>query len=202
MIRNVVFDIGMVLADFRWHDYMLKDLGFDEALVSVFRDRLVLNKLWDEYDLGQRPPEDVVADMKAAVSEYPEEAERFFHNIVNIAEAYPYSTSWIRELQAKGYKVYLLSNYPRDTFEMHEREKFEFVKYVDGKVVSGFEGIAKPDPRIYELLLSRYGLKAKECVFLDDRQVNIDTARSLGFSTILFTSYDKARETLNNLLRA
>lgn len=201
MIKNIVFDIGMVLAEFRWQDYIRYDLGFSEEIVKTFGERFIVHPLWDEFDLGVRETEDILADMRATVPEYPEEFERFFDGIVDVIRSYPYSRKWILELKERGYHVYLLSNYPRRTFRLHERERFDFVDVVDGKVVSGFERIAKPDPAIYRLLLERYGLRAEECVFLDDRQVNIDTALSLGMQGILFTGYEDARQKLEELLK-
>ena len=201
MIRNIIFDIGMVLADFRWKEYMLKDLGFSPELTDIVAKRLVLNPIWDEFDLGIRPTDEIIAEMKARISDYPEEAELFFSRIEDIAAAYPYSEPWIRELKERGYRVYLLSNYPRRTFRLHEKKHFGFAALADGKVVSGFERVSKPDPAIYRILLDRYGLKAEECVFLDDRQVNIDTALSLGMQGILFTSYETAREHLEEIFR-
>ena len=54
----------------------------------------------------------------------------------------------------------------------------------------------KPEPEIYQTLLAKYGLKAEECVFLDDRQVNIDGAKAQGMEGIVFTSYEDAVERL------
>ena len=78
MIKNIVFDIGMVLADFRYEEYMREDLNFPERVVQIFAERLVRNEIWDEFDLGVRETEDIIAEMKARVSEYPREAELFF----------------------------------------------------------------------------------------------------------------------------
>jgi putative hydrolase of the HAD superfamily len=201
MIRNIVFDIGMVLADFRWKEYMLRDLGFAPEVMETFVKRLVLDPVWDEFDLGVRPTEEIITEMKERLPEYPKERELFFLHIEDIAASYPYSEPWIRELKERGYAVYLLSNYPRDVFRIHEKKHFGFAALVDGKVVSGFERLSKPDPAIYRVLLDRYALKAEECVFLDDRQVNIDTALSLGMQGIVFTSYEDARVRLEELLR-
>ncbi len=201
MIRNIVFDIGMVLADFRWKEYMLRDLGFAPEVMETFAKRLVLDPVWDEFDLGVRPTEEIITEMKERLPEYPKERELFFLHIEDIAASYPYSEPWIRELKERGYAVYLLSNYPRDVFRIHEKKHFGFAALVDGKVVSGFERLSKPDPAIYRVLLDRYALKAEECVFLDDRQVNIDTALSLGMQGIVFTSYEDARVRLEELLR-
>ena len=201
MIRNIVFDIGMVLADFRWKEYMLRDLGFTPEVMETFAERLVLDPIWDEFDLGVRPTEEIIAEMKERLPEYPKERELFFSRIEDIAASYPYSEAWIRELKERGFAVYLLSNYPRDVFRIHEKKHFGFAALVDGKVVSGFERVSKPDPAIYRILLERYGLRAEECVFLDDRQVNIDTALSLGMQGIVFTSYEDARGRLEELFK-
>ena len=201
MIRNIVFDIGMVLADFRWKEYMLRDLGFAPEVMETFAERLVLDPIWDEFDLGVRPTEEIIAEMKERLPEYPKERELFFSRIEDIAASYPYSEAWIRELKERGFAVYLLSNYPRDVFRIHEKKHFGFAALVDGKVVSGFERVSKPDPAIYRILLERYGLRAEECVFLDDRKVNIDTALSLGMQGIVFTSYEDARGRLEELFK-
>ena len=71
---------------------------------------------------------------------------------------------------------------------LRTRERFADVfKDVDGMIVSGFEHVLKPDPAIYHLLLDRYCLKAEECVFIDDRDVNIEAARAVGMKGIVYT---------------
>ena len=201
MIKNIVFDIGMVLADFRYEAYMREDLNFPERVVQIFAERLVRNEIWDEFDLGVRETEDIIAEMKARVSEYPVEAELFFDRIEDIIRTYPYSKPWVQELKRRGYKVYLLSNYPRSTYIIHEKKHFDFAPFVDGKVVSGFERISKPDPAIYKLLFKRYMLDPGEFVFIDDRQVNIDAAVAEGMKAILFTTYEDASERLERMLK-
>ena len=201
MIRNIVFDIGMVLADFRYDAYMREDLGFSDQVVKAFTDRLIKGGIWDELDLGVRETEDIIDEMKSRVSEYPKEAEAFFDGMIDIIRTYPYSKPWIESLKARGYKVYLLSNYPRDAYKMHEAKHFDFASVVDGKVISGIERMSKPDPRIYRLLCERYSLIPGECVFLDDREVNIKAAIAEGMQGIVFTSYEDAREKLEEILK-
>lgn len=199
MIRNVIFDIGMVLADFRYRDYM-RDLGFPEETVELFVERVVLNELWDELDLSIRPYDDIISDMKARVPGYEKESELFFDHLVDIAAPYPYAYGWLKELKDRGYGVYLLSNYPDRVYTMHEKEKFDFAKLADGKIISGYEKIAKPDPAIYRLLLSRYGLDASECVFMDDRKENVAAAIDCGIRSFVFHDYDSARSQLESFL--
>ncbi len=200
MIRNVIFDVGMVLVDFRWKEYMSDDLGFSPETVKLFGERIVINPLWDELDLGVRDKEDIFRKMREAVPGHESEVDRFFENIEGIVESYPYSKEWLKDLKARGYSVFLLSNYPGEFFALHEQTKFDFLNYVDGKVVSGFERVSKPDPEIYRRLLSRYSLKAEECIFLDDRKKNILAAKREGMEAILFTSYEESRLALDERL--
>lgn len=55
---------------------------------------------------------------------------------------------WIKELKNRGYKVYLLSNYPKEYFELHTHSELSFVSLVDGKVISAMVGMIKPDLRV------------------------------------------------------
>ena len=74
--------------------------------------------------------------------------------------------------------------------------KYPFFKKAKGYVVSAYERLVKPQPEIYRLLLDRYGLKADECVFIDDYPVNIDGARAAGMNGIVFRDPESARQTL------
>ncbi|MCR5118341.1 MAG: HAD family phosphatase [Lachnospiraceae bacterium] len=201
MIANIVFDIGMVLADFCWYSYMTDKLGFSEERARLFGEKIVLTEFWHQLDLGVKPEAEVFAEMKEQVPEFAEEAEAFFSNLEFIVRNYDYSRDWIVSLKERGYKVYLLSNYPRGTFTLHHEKVFDFVDVADGRVISGFEKLTKPDRRIYELLCNRYGLKPEECVFLDDQQVNIDAARAYGMKGVVFRSYEQAKEELEEILK-
>lgn len=200
MIRNVVFDIGMVLVNFRYREYM-EDLGFSKEIQEIFCKNIVENMLWGDLDLGVRSAEEVIRDMKDSVLEYPAEADAFFEQINDIVETFPYALPWIQELKREGYRVYLLSNYPKDLFALHAKGKFTFADAVDGRIVSGFVKMVKPDPEIYKLLCMTYGLKPEECVFLDDREDNLKSAGALGFHTVRFQNYEQARAELEMLLQ-
>lgn len=200
MIKNVIFDIGMVLADFRYEAYMRDDLGFDEKTIRVFKERIVENPLWNEIDRSAIPLDDVVSEMKSRVPEYHDEAENFFSHVTGLIASYDYSRPWLEELKAKGYRVYLLSNYSKDYFELHRKSKFTFVDLADGMVISGFEKINKPEPEIYKILLNRYSLIPEECIFMDDRDVNVEAAKKLRINAFVFKSYEDARAKLDTLL--
>ncbi|MGN0347498.1 MAG: HAD family hydrolase [Lachnospiraceae bacterium] len=200
MIKNVIFDVGNVLIDFCDRDYMA-GLGFSEDAIDCLARKVVSNPLWNEYDRSALPRAEVEQMLKNQVPEYPKEADLFFEKIVDIVRNRPYAKEWVHELRSRDYEVYLLSNYPKEIWELHEREIFDFTEELSGKVVSGFVQLIKPEEAIYRVLLDNYHLKPQECVFLDDREENVDMAISLGMKGIVFHSYEQAKEELEKTLK-
>ena len=86
----------------------------------------------------------------------------------------------------KRYKLFGLTNWSAETLPI-AIDRYSFFKDLDGIVVSGDEKIVKPDPKIYEVLLSRYNLDAESSLFIDDNADNIETANKMGFKTVHFT---------------
>lgn len=192
MIKNIVFDVGNVLVDFRYHNYML-EMGFKPEAVKIIEEKLIGNSaLWSQLDLGREPEMDTVNRMLSEVPGYEADVHRFFDNVIDIVETYQYTVPWLTNLREKGYKIYLLSNYPKNWWTLHEENRFGFTHLTDGKTVSGFVKVVKPGKEIYELLLSSHGLIADECLFFDDRKENVEAAKKLGINGHVFTSYEDA----------
>ena len=95
----------------------------------------------------------------------------------------------IRAVKAAGYGAYILSNYPKELSETHW-PKFRFLPEADGYIISALEKLAKPDPAIFRLLTTRFGLELSECIFIDDNPRNVEAAKKLGMEAIHFTGYD------------
>ena len=197
MIKNVVFDVGDVLVAFCYKKYM-RGLGFSEECVEFLSDNMVVTEFWHELDQGVKTEKDALEKFPKEFPQYKEEILKFWDNIENIVEEYDYSEPLICKLKDKGYGVYILSNYPIETAERHW-PKFKFLPHTDGHIISAYEKITKPDEGIYRLLESRFGVDLTECVFVDDRQINIDAANALGMTGILFTGYDNLIEELKKL---
>ena len=106
---------------------------------------------------------------------------------------------YIVDLKRRGYKVCGLSNWSAETF-CQVRHVYPVFDLLDGMVVSGYEGVVKPDARIYQLLLGRYGLKASECVFIDDNAANVEGARRMGMQSLRFTTKEALEGPLESLL--
>ncbi len=202
MIRNIVFDVGSVLVRVRPEE-ALTDLGFARDRAEATVRAALGNPVWRELDRGVMKKEDVFAAMKAGLPPAVQEDIGFFFEkaVWNFVKPFPYARTWLSSLRERGYRIFLLSNYPAWLWTVNEQNAFDFLDCIDGKVVSGFEGVIKPDPAIYRLLLSRYSLTASECVFLDDVAENIAGARSEGFSGIVFSSYEQASAELEGLLK-
>ena len=77
------------------------------------------------------------------------------------------------------------------------RAHFGILQMIDRYVVSGAEGLVKPDPRLFQVLLDRYGLKAVECLFVDDNPDNVAAAERIGMEGIVFKGAEGLRKTLS-----
>ncbi len=200
-VRNVIFDLGMVLVDFRYDAYM-KELKFPKERRSFFEKHIILSELWKEMDNGSLSQAEAVEEF---VARYPEQEpwiRQFFENPVRLVRAYPNTSAWIAWCKENGYRTYLLTNYPEEIFDLHARKVFRFLPMVDGCVVSAKEHVSKPSDEIYRILLNRYGLVPEECVFLDDRRENIEAAEAMGIHGILVKDRDKAWQELKDFLEA
>lgn len=196
MIKNVIFDIGNVLVDFKWRELM-EELGLPKALQPEFEKTVFGSHWWGELDHGVLEESEVLEKLREDNKGHLDEFNLIWDNRDKLVKPYPYAVSWIENLKKCGFKVYLLSNYPRDLFSLHtECGCFPFLDKVDGKVVSGFVKMIKPNADIYEHLMKEYGLKASDCVFIDDRAENIEAARALGMKGIVFESYEQASAAL------
>jgi 2-haloacid dehalogenase len=103
----------------------------------------------------------------------------------------------LRAVKETGLPCYALTNMEAETYPLRLR-RFPFLRWFDGTVVSGQEGVAKPDPAIFTRLLDRFGLMAKTTLMIDDTQENLYAASKLGMQTIQFRSSRELRTQLES----
>ena len=200
MIRNIVFDIGGVLIRFMPGEAMRK-LAIPEEKIAPLLEASVYCKWWQELDRGFFEEEEVMRYMQEDAPEYAKDIAYFMMNGKReVVEAFEYSAGWLKGLQERGYHTYLLTNYPASYYDLHSKEKFTFMPYVNGQIVSSYVEMIKPDPNIYRTLLDTYDLKEEECVFIDDRKENVEAAKKLGFHGIRFESYEQAFRELEAII--
>lgn len=199
MIKNIIFDIGKVLVDYE-PNKVSEYLGFDEKTMAEINKAMFGNELWKEFDRSALSDEKLLTAFIANNPKYENEIKLAFENVGEAIEVFNYADSWLCELKERGYKLYVLSNYAKKTYEK-TYEKLKFLHFFDGKVFSFDCKYIKPEEDIYQELLNRYGLEAGECVFIDDRPENIDAAEKIGIKGIVFDSYDNASKELDKLLK-
>ncbi len=110
----------------------------------------------------------------------------------------PGSVAILRELHAAGVPSHGLTNWSDELYP-HAPARFDFLELFESVLVSGTEGIAKPDPRVYELVAERSGLPLDRLVFIDDRAANVAAAAALGMAAFVFTDAATLRVDLRSL---
>lgn len=199
MIRNIIFDLGNVLIDFCWREH-IRGMGFQGETAERLGQAMMLSPVWNELDRGVWSNEELLAGFIANDPELEEEIRRVFSDLSTIVKAREGSAAWIRSLKAKGYQVYYLSNYS-ERVRKEAAAELPFLKEMDGGIMSCTVQEIKPEPKIYRMLMERYGLRAEESVFLDDTEANVDTARRLGMYGIVVRDAEQAKLELAELLQ-
>lgn len=197
MIKTIIFDIGNVLTVFGWKDF-LRSFGYPEEIEERVGKATVDNPFWHEFDKGFLSDEEMLEGFIRNDPSVEKELREIYISLHGIVTRADYAIPWIQTLKKAGYQVLVLSNFS-DKVKRDNSDALDFLEYVDGGILSYRDGVIKPDPAIYRLLLDRYGLKPEECVFLDDMQQNLDAAAGFGIHTILFRSYAQAREDLKKM---
>lgn len=197
MITTIVLDIGQVLADFRWKDY-LNECGYDEETQQRISKASVLTNVWREQDRSAISDEELIKLCCEQDPSVTAEIKQLFTDITKLVRPYDYSADFVKQLKDNNYKVYLLSNYGKTSFE-YAKEHFEFIKLVDGGVISYEVKYIKPEPEIYKALIEKYNINPEDAVFLDDVKENLEAAKAFGFHTILVREFKNALEELKIL---
>ena len=194
MIKNIVFDIGNVLVKFQ-PDQAMRKLGIAEEKIPKLAEATFLNPIWGELDRGVIPEEEVVNEMVTVAPEYEEDIRLFFRDGKDkVVKAYPYAKDWIRELQERGRKVYLLSNYPANYFELHTHNQLDFANIVDGKIISGMVKMVKPDADIYQCLFDTYGLNPEHYMLQKDGDTYITIVNKQTGKTKIIDKYARPKK--------
>lgn len=198
MIKTVIFDIGKVLADYDWEEFLHK-LYTDEETIRIVRDAMFGHGVWKELDRGVWTEEQLLEGFISAAPDYEKEIRYFYEESPRSLSLQPYAFSWITELKQAGYQVLYLSNYSEHMMKGNP-EAISFLPLMDGGIFSCYVKMIKPEIEIYQKICDTYHLNPKECVFIDDHKENVTASREFGFPTIHYISYEQARAELQKLL--
>jgi 2-haloacid dehalogenase len=192
---GIIWDLGNVLIDWQPHAAVAAGLGEEEAsrfLAADDFDFLAFNHVLDGGVTWQEGED----ELRRTHPHWVEHARAYRDNFTaSLVGEVPGSVDIVRELAAAGVPMWGLTNWP-DEFWPHAPERFEFLGLLGDVVVSGTEGFAKPDPAIFEIAVSRTGLRPEELVFVDDKEVNVVAAIEFGLDGILFTGAEDLRVAL------
>ncbi len=196
-IETVVFDLGGVLID--WDPkYLYRKIFTDETEMENFLATVTTNEWHMEQDRG-RTMEEATASLISRHPEHAREIEAFYARWDEMfGGPIEGSVDVLRELRERAFPLYALTNFSAETFP-RARDWYGFLGWFDEVVVSGEEGLIKPDKEIYGVLIERTGLDRAATVFLDDSPPNVTAARELGFTAVRFQSPPQLREELVNL---
>lgn len=189
-INTIILDIGNVLADFCWEKFF-RSFDISEETFEKLAKATVLDTSWDEFDKGIMSENEILQSFITKAPELETLIRKIFSNINGTIEVYDYTVPWIRELKSMGYKVLILSNFSEKCYR-ECGNKMDFVKEADGAVISYLEKMIKPNKEIYQLIIERYQLVPENCVFIDDRKVNVEGAKNSGMQGIVFKNREDA----------
>lgn len=195
MIDAVVFDLGGVCID--WNPrYLYRTLfdGDDAAMERFLAE--VLTPDWNsELDAG-RPWPEAIESLSRAHPDSRALIEAFRNRWPEtLGDAIAETVQVLEELRRAGVALYALSNWSAETFAI-TRDRYPFLGWFKGIVVSGEEGIRKPDPRIFRILLDRNGLRPETTAFVDDVEENVAAAAALGMIGLRFKDAARLRRDL------
>ncbi|MEM9545156.1 MAG: HAD family phosphatase [Bacteroidota bacterium] len=186
MNKTIIFDLGGVLID--WDPRYLYTSYFEtkESMEHFLAN--ICTQEWNEEQDGGRSIKEANAYLIPKYPEYSKEILAFYGEWeVMLKGTIPETVEILRAIRKSEKSVYALTNWSAETFPVAIR-RFEFLSWFDGILVSGQEKLKKPDPKIYQLILQRYNLKAEDCLFIDDNLKNVTAAIKEGISSILFES--------------
>lgn len=184
MIKNIIFDFGAVLVD--WNPKHLYSPYFqDDEKMDYFLETICPYS-WNETVDAGKSTEDATLERIALYPEWEKEIRMYYGEWTKMVSGEIEGMyTMVERLKQAGLKLYGLSNWSYETFPWVEN-KFPVFKLLDGYVVSGFERTAKPQEKIYRILLERYGIHANESIFIDDNPRNLVAGENLGIRGVQF----------------
>lgn len=194
-IDTVVFDFGGVLVD--WDPrYLYHKMFSTSAEMESFLES-VCTLDWNlQMDAG-RPFADAIAELSERHPEYTPQIAAFHERWPEmLGDALPGMFDVVVSLRDRGFRTYGLTNWSAETFPFALERFPQLTASFDGVVVSGHEGVAKPDPALFRILIDRFDVIPERSLYIDDNAANVVTADELGFHPHVFTGIDRLRAAL------
>ena len=193
-MKNVIFDFGNVLV--RWEPEKIYAEHFGDEAKAWWFLRHVADAGWrNRIDAGES--QDIcISQLKVQHPDLSDAIELYrSHWREMLTGEMPGMYTLVEQLKERT-EVFGLTNWSMETFP-EARRRFAILQLIDRYVVSGAEGLVKPDTRLFRVLLDRFGLQASDCIFIDDNPANVAAASDMGMVGIVFAGADNLRAKLN-----
>ena len=194
-IDAIIFDLGGVLVD--WNpSYVFDKMFDDEEKKKHFFDNICTAD-WNEKQDAGRSLHEATEELVRKHPEWKDFIEAYYGRWEEMLGGPIHDTVEIfRQLKQTGkYKIYALTNWSAELFPI-ALERYDFLHWFDGRVVSGEEKMRKPFPEFYQLILNRFHLKPEQTLFIDDNVRNAKAAEDIGIKTIIFSSPSQLKNEL------
>jgi len=194
LIKNVVFDVGNVIV--RWAPLEIVKLTFgeddpsDQLVTEIFQ-----SDIWLNLNKGLVTEFQAKSQYQSELGLSTIECDRLFYYVKHTQLLIFGSVALMGRLKSAGYGIYALTDNVSEIVA-YLKNTYEFWDIFDGALVSSEFGSLKPEPEIFNALLSRYSLAAHETVFIDDMPYNVKGAESVGISAIRFKNSDQCEQAL------
>lgn len=194
-MKNIVFDLGNVLLDFKPEEY-LKQVIKDDNIREIIFKNIFKSGEWLDLDRGVITSKQAVEIMTGRCPDHKESIEYIMNNWMNMLTRREDTINVLQELYNKNsYNLYVLSNFHKQAYQVVV-DKHSFFELFAGIVISSQVKSIKPEKEIYEYLLESYSLKPEETVFIDDTEENVKGAEKLCIKTIHYQDADKLKDDL------
>lgn len=197
MTKNVIFDIGGVLID--WNPrHLYSKLLPDDAAIEAYLKEIGFDEWNLALDAGGRwgPATKELSERFPHRRELIEAAHLRWHEM--LPGAIDGTVVILEKLAEKNVPLYAITNYSSEKWA-ETLARFPFFRHFRDIVVSGDEGIVKPDPALFRLFLDRNGLSTGSCLYIDDKPENVEAAQAVGIHAIVFEDPEKLEDDLTRL---
>ena len=198
-IKNVIFDLGGVLIDWNPEYVYLEVFKGDREKMKWFFDKICTID-WNENQDAGYPLQQATEERVKLFPEYEEWIRIYYGRWEEMLGKQIDGTVTILKqlIDNPNYKVVALTNWSAETFPV-ALERFDFLHWFEGIVVSGTEKMRKPFNEIYELTINRFNIEASQSLFIDDNARNIEAAKKIGINTIRFNNPTQLKSELKSL---
>jgi 2-haloacid dehalogenase len=197
-INTIIFDLGAVLID--WNPrYMYRKIFKTEEEMEWFLENITTGD-WNENQDAGYPLHKATEELIAKHPEWESEIRSYYGRWIEMLGEQIHETVEILDRLQKNnsFKLYALTNWSAETFPK-ALERFEFLKWFDGIVVSGEEKTRKPFPEFFKILLERYNIDPSTSLLIDDNLRNIKGAEAVGINGIQFSNAEQLKTDLKNI---